>query len=172
MNLIMPLQQEPSNMDDTDRSIAGHSISSNIDSLDDSSHDRSNHYRDVSFGTTTVREYERKLDSANPDTALGLTIGWRYVQHEPVTVDFFKGDDEGFREAELMSDEDRAIILLENGYSKRVLRAALKKQWERSGEYQSMVMLKPLRSIPTRVARKISKGTTHFLMNSTSDRHW
>lgn len=168
----MSPQPEPSIIDDAATSIEGRSFISSIGSLDDSSDDNSNHHRDVSFGTITVREYERKLDRANSDTTLGLTIGWRYIQHEPVPVDSFKGEDEDFREAEMVSDDDRARILLENGYSKRELRAALKHQWELSGDNQRSVMLKPLRSIPTKLARKISKGTKHFLMSSISDRHW
>lgn len=164
MKVIMSPQQEPSNIDDI-------GFISNFTRLDDTGDDRSTHHR-VSFGTTTVREYERKLDRPNSDTALGLTIGWRYIQHEPVTVDIFKGEDEGFREAEMTSDEDRATILLENGYSKRELRAALKHQWELSGNNQSSVMLKPLRSVPTSLAKKILKGTKQFLLSSLLRTHW
>lgn len=133
---------------------------------------RLSQHREVSFGTTTLREYERKLDSARDDTALGLTIGWRYIEHEPVPVESFRRGDKDFGKARMISDVDRANILLKTGYTKRELRAALKQQRERNPDIGGTIMLKPLRSMPTILAKRVSKGTKHFLVGSISNSHW
>jgi hypothetical protein len=109
------------------------------------------------------------LDSANSDTALGLTLGWRYIEHEPIPVDSFEGSEGHFREAEIISDANRARILLETGYSKRELRAALKRQSGRNPDVQSSFILEPLRGRHTKMVNKISKGTKHFLKSFISE---
>ena len=44
----------------------------------------------VTFGSVQVREHERVLGSPNTDAQAGLSLGWNYVQHEPISSISFK----------------------------------------------------------------------------------
>jgi len=97
----------------------------------------------VSFGTVTVREYERKLldttdceySNVNGNVNLGLAIGWEYMELEPIDVHSIPTKIY-FAEAELTTEVERAKILLATGaYTKQELRSALesKNRRPRSG---------------------------------------
>mmetsp|Transcript_13212 Transcript_13212/g.14156 ORF Transcript_13212/g.14156 Transcript_13212/m.14156 type:complete len:224 (+) Transcript_13212:41-712(+) len=96
----------------------------------------------VSFGTVTVREYERKLldttdceySNVNGNVNLGLAIGWEYMELEPIDVHSIPTKIY-FAEAELTTEVERAKILLATGaYTKQELRSALEsKNRRRSG---------------------------------------
>ena len=103
---------------------------------------RSNNCSVVSFGTVTVREYERKLLDATDceysivsgNVNLGLAIGWEYVEFEPIDVHSIPTKT-FFVEAELTTEVERAKLLLATGaYTKQELRSALElKNRRRSG---------------------------------------
>jgi hypothetical protein len=115
----------------------------------------------VSFGNVTIREYERKLDEKATPT-LGLTLGWKFIEHDPIGVDTFKSDKSEYREANTTSEGERADILLANGYSRRMLRKALKQKKREDdaddnedGTKRSMP--KSLLCLPSRMMRSIAK---------------
>jgi hypothetical protein len=116
----------------------------------------------VTFGTVTIREYERQLDNCNTDVDLGLSIGWKFRQHGPIDVDTYnkyssnkQDDGESYREAIYTSEEDRARILLACGYSRRALRTAWVRKYD--GDEDSVEMPYAIRSLPGRMMYSISK---------------
>jgi len=95
----------------------------------------------VSFGTVTIREYERKLldttdceySNVNGNVNLGLAIGWEYIELQPIDVHSIPTK-VYFAEAELTTEVERAKILLATGaYTKQELRSALELKHRRSG---------------------------------------
>jgi hypothetical protein len=116
----------------------------------------------VTFGTVTIREYERQLDNCNTDVDLGLSIGWKFRQHGPIDVDTYnkyssnkQDDGESYREVVYTSEEDRARILLACGYSRRALRTAWLRKYD--GDEDSVEMPYAIRSLPDRMMYSISK---------------
>mmetsp|Transcript_19873 Transcript_19873/g.35848 ORF Transcript_19873/g.35848 Transcript_19873/m.35848 type:complete len:180 (+) Transcript_19873:228-767(+) len=137
----------------------------------DSDFSTSNNSRSVSvsFGTVTLREYERKLDQ-NVDVDLGLTLGWRFSEHEPVDIDSLTPERD-YREAGSTSEGERAQILLANGYSKRQLRSALRRKHREMGDNESspLSIPKSILSIPVRMMRSVSKKTKKLALSGFSD---
>ena len=80
------------------------------------------------FGNVTIREYERKIDTAT-DVDLGLTIGWKFEESKPVDLDHLENSRKSIRKSyadpDLTDEMDRANILLAAGYSKDELRSAI-----------------------------------------------
>ena len=110
----------------------------------------------VTFGTVTIREYERQLDS-NTDVDLGLSIGWKFRQHGPVDVDMYEDpeeDDGCHRDAFYTSEEERARILLASGYSKGQLRKAFRRKYD--GDEDLVEMPYIIRSLPSQMMYSIS----------------
>ena len=134
--------------------------------MDISSSDSStNSVNSVSFGTVTMREYERQIDNL-ADVDLGLTLGWNFQEHSPKTVDEFSSSSDNHhqqrRYMEPTSEGERADILLENGYSKRQLRSAIQRRHRRMDSDEIVSMPKSVKSTPTRVLRKVYKGVKWF----------
>jgi hypothetical protein len=136
-------------------------------SSSNSSGNTTNHV--VSFGTVTLREYERKLN-VQADVDLGLTIGWKFLQHPPIDVDSFTRNEDEYREAESTSEGDRAQLLLNSGYSKRRLRSAMRRRHRQmddgdstSTNYKSMILPHAILSGPSRIFHKISNGAKWLL---------
>jgi hypothetical protein len=116
----------------------------------------------VSFGTVTLREYERKLN-VQADVDLGLTIGWKFLQHPPIDVDSFTRDraDQKYRGAESTSEGERAKLLLESGYSKRRLRSAIRRRHRQLDD--AMRIPHSILSGPSRIVQKISNVAKSLL---------
>jgi hypothetical protein len=126
--------------------------------MDASSNSSNTSASNVSFGTVTLREYEREIDK-QADVDLGLTIGWKFHEHSPMDVNEFSP---AYREIEPTSEGERASILLENGFSKRQLRSAIRQRHRHLDRDDDVSLPKAVISVPTLVMQKISKGFKWF----------
>lgn len=126
--------------DETDNPLYNNISTASSDNSTGSWHSSCSSVTSIRFGNVNIREYERKLDP-NADVDLGLTLGWRYNEHQPQHLDKVHKDDNnhntdnreflyGETTTNPMTEMERAEILLASGYSKRQLRSALHKQHE------------------------------------------
>ena len=112
----------------------------------------------VSFGTVTMREFEREI-APESDVSLGLTIGWKFHEHTPMPVDEVRSS---YREIEPKSEGERVNILLDSGFTKRQLRSAIRERHRRMHSEDDMKLPKSVTSAPTLALRKVAKGVKFF----------
>jgi hypothetical protein len=77
-------------VDEHDVGVVGNNVPTSAAALSSSSSSFSSS-KAVSFGTILIREYER-IPGDHPETSMGvpLTIGWKFVQRKPVSVEDFE----------------------------------------------------------------------------------
>lgn len=134
--------------------------------MDTSSADSTSSSNSVSWGNVSRRVYEREIDY-QADIDLGLTIGWKFNELSPVDLNSFTQEDE-YREAEIMSEGERAQILLENGFSRRQLRSAIKRTHRRLDKDVSSLP-KAVLSAPARILKNVSKGAKRILLSPMTE---
>jgi len=98
----------------------------------------------VRFDTVAVRKYERIIDVENSDIDLGLAIGWRYEELEPVSLD-------SIQIAEATDPVQRARIFRTWGYTEEELQNA-------RAIARTTARAKKWVSLKNRIRRKVKKG--------------
>jgi len=116
------------------------------------SYDTTNTSSRVRFDTVAIRKYERLLDVGNSDIDLGLTIGWRYEELEPVSLNSIEPKDS--HEIAEKNPRQRASIFLAWGYTIEELQNAINARCEQQNARAKKRV--PLKNMMEKMKKRLS----------------